>query len=203
MFLKSSFCKLALVIGFSIGFVSATVSAQIAQPERQTLDMRLPSVSFPAGKSFVEVPFEISGNWMLIPVSINGSRPLRFVLDTGAQGTFLNNSEIAGSLNLKIVGKMQIRFGAFGNALRVRRGERFRRARRIVFKQPRNQTGQQVAANAILFCRLIDHGERLVHALRRRQPFGQAQAAHHAARVERACRAVFGFGARRFVLSCK
>ena len=113
MFLKSSFCKLALVIGFSIGFVSATVSAQIAQPERQTLDMRLPSVSFPAGKSFVEVPFEISGNWMLIPVSINGSRPLRFVLDTGAQGTFLNNSAIAGSLNLKIVGKMQIR-GAGG-----------------------------------------------------------------------------------------
>src|SRR5437660_12720777 len=109
MFLKSSFCKLALVIGLSIGFVSAIVSAQSAQPEGQTLDMRLPRVSFPAGKSSVEVPFEISGNWMLIPVSINGSRPLRFVLDTGAQGTLRNNSPIAGSLNLKIVGKMQIR----------------------------------------------------------------------------------------------
>ncbi|HUQ33179.1 MAG TPA: aspartyl protease family protein [Pyrinomonadaceae bacterium] len=73
--------------------------------------MRLPSVSFPAGKSFVEVPFEISGNWMVIPISINGSRPLRFVLDTGAQGTFLQNIEIVESLNLKIVGKMPIRGG--------------------------------------------------------------------------------------------
>src|SRR5437016_794862 len=113
MFFKSSFCKLALVIGLSIGFVSATVSAQSAQPEGQILDMRLPSVSFPAGKSFVEVPFEISGNWMVIPVSINGSRPLRFVLDTGAQGTVLQNPEIADSLNFKITGKMAVR-GAGG-----------------------------------------------------------------------------------------
>lgn len=113
MSLKSSFWRLALVMAFSTGFGSATVSAQIAPPERQTPDMRLPGVSFPAGKSFVEVPFEINGNWMVIPVSINGSRPLRFVLDTGAQGTFLNNSEIADSLNLKIVGKMPIR-GAGG-----------------------------------------------------------------------------------------
>lgn len=113
MFFRSGFCKSVLVIALSIGFVSETVSAQIAQPERLASDMRLPSVSFPAGKSFVEVPFEISGNWIVIPVSINGSRPLRFILDTGAQGTFLQNNEIADSLNLKITGKMQIR-GAGG-----------------------------------------------------------------------------------------
>lgn len=113
MFFRSVFCKLVLVIAFSLGFVSTTASAQTAQPERRAADMRLPSVSFPAGKSFVEVPFEISGNWMVIPISINGSRPLRFVLDTGAQGTFLQNKEVADSLNLKITGKMQIQ-GAGG-----------------------------------------------------------------------------------------
>ncbi|MEP6707324.1 MAG: DUF4440 domain-containing protein [Pyrinomonadaceae bacterium] len=72
-------------------------------------------MNFPAGKSVVEVPFEVEGNWMVIPVSINGSRSLRFILDTGAQGTFLYNAEVAGSLNLKIVGKMPIR-GAGGTA---------------------------------------------------------------------------------------
>ena len=126
MFLKSNFCKLALIIAFSIGFVLTTVLAQTPQGERQMPDMRLPSVSFPAGKSFVEVPFETSGNWMVIPVSINGSRPLRFVLDTGAQGTFLNNSEIAGSLNLKIVGKMPIRgAGGAGGEASVAEGATF------------------------------------------------------------------------------
>lgn len=104
----------AVSILFSIGF---RVSAQIPQaggggnPRRE---MSLPKLKFPAGKSSVEVPFEIEGNWMVIPVSVNGSRPLRFVLDTGAQGTFLQNSRLADSLNLKIVGKMQIR-GAGGS----------------------------------------------------------------------------------------
>jgi len=116
MFLKSSFCKSALVIAFSIGIVSATVSAQIAQSERRMPDMRLPVVSFPAGKSFVEVPFEVESNLMVIPVSVNGSRPLRYVLDTGAQGTSLNNSEIIDSLNLNITGTMPVR-GAGGGGV--------------------------------------------------------------------------------------
>ena len=115
MFLKNSFCKLALVIAFSIGFVSVTVSAQIAQPERRMPDMRLPRVNFPAGKSFVEVPFAVESNLMVIPVSVNGSRPLRYVLDTGAQGTSLHNSEIIDSLNIKITGTMPVR-GAGGGA---------------------------------------------------------------------------------------
>jgi len=116
MFLKSSFCKLALVIAFSLGFVSATVSAQIAQPQRRMPDMRLPVVSFPAGKSFVEVPFGVESNLMVIPVSVNGSRPLRYVLDTGAQGTSLNNPETIDLLKLKITGTMPVRGAGGGGA---------------------------------------------------------------------------------------
>ncbi len=115
MFLKSSFCKLALVIAFGIGFVPVTVQAQTPQGERRMPDMRLPVVSFPAGKSFIEVPFAVESNLMVIPISVNGSRPLRNVLDTGAQGTSLHNSEIIDSLNLKIVGTMPVR-GAGGGA---------------------------------------------------------------------------------------
>ncbi|MCA1626027.1 MAG: aspartyl protease family protein [Acidobacteria bacterium] len=119
MFLKNSFCKLALVIAFSIGFVSVTVSAQTAQPERRMPDMRLPGVSFPAGKSFVEVPFEVESNLMVIPVSVNDSRPLRYVLDTGAQGTSLHNSEIIDSLNLNITGTIPVRGAGGGVASEV------------------------------------------------------------------------------------
>jgi len=116
MFLKNSFCKLALVIAFSIGFALTTVPAQTPQGERRMPDMRLPSVSFPAGKSFVEVPFAVESNLMVIPVNVNGSRPLRYVLDTGAQGTSLHNSEIIDSLNLKITGTMPVRGAGGGGA---------------------------------------------------------------------------------------
>ncbi|MBA3257531.1 MAG: aspartyl protease family protein [Pyrinomonadaceae bacterium] len=96
-------------------FVSGQTRQITQQPERRMPDMRLPVVSFPAGKSFVEVPFGVESNLMVIPVSVNGSRPLRYVLDTGAQGTSLHNAEIIDSLNLKITGTMPVR-GAGGGA---------------------------------------------------------------------------------------
>jgi predicted aspartyl protease len=109
MSLKNSFRNLAVIVTLVLCFISGDASAQIAPPEQRAPNMRLPDLHFPAGKSSVEVPFEVVRNLMVIPVSINGSRPLRFVLDTGAQGTFLQNAEIADSLNLKIVGKVAVR----------------------------------------------------------------------------------------------
>ncbi len=115
MLFKGSFRILASIMAFSFGLVSVTVTAQTPQIQGRMPATQLPKLNFPAGKSVVEMPFEVEGNWMLIPVSINGSRPMRFVLDTGAPGTILQNSELADSLNLKIVGKMPIR-GAGGAA---------------------------------------------------------------------------------------
>src|SRR5437016_12465567 len=112
MFLKRSSWILASIMVFDLGLVSATGTAQTPQVQRQ-MPLQLPKLNFPAGKSVVETPFEVEGNWMVIPVSVNGSRPLRFVLDTGAQGTTLQNSELADSLSLKIAGKMAVR-GAGG-----------------------------------------------------------------------------------------
>src|SRR5919204_6147586 len=113
MVFQDSLRILVSTMVFSFGLVSATVTAQTPQFQGQMPGMQLPRLNFPAGKSAVEVPFEVEGNWMVIPVSVNGSRPLRFVLDTGAQGAILNNAEVADSLNFKIVGKMPIR-GAGG-----------------------------------------------------------------------------------------
>ncbi|MBA3694240.1 MAG: aspartyl protease family protein, partial [Acidobacteria bacterium] len=119
------FIKAILTLMFVVSILSSgslRVSGQVPQPGQQpNSNMRetpLPKLKFPGGKSVVEVPFEVEGNWMVIPISINNSRPLRFVLDTGAQGTFLQNSQLADSLNLKIVGKMQIRGAGGGGAVR-------------------------------------------------------------------------------------
>jgi hypothetical protein len=110
MFLKSSFFSLAVVVSLSFGVASESASAQTAQLGQRTPDMRLPGVRFPTGKTIIEVPFEVEGSWIVIPVSIN-SRPLRFVLDTGAQGRFSTTSTM-DSLNLNIVGKMPVRGAA-------------------------------------------------------------------------------------------
>jgi predicted aspartyl protease len=76
-------------------------------------EIQMPKAAFPAGKSVVEVPFEVERNWVVIPVSINNSRPLRFVLDTGAAGAFLNNAALADQLNLTTSGTTEVR-GAGG-----------------------------------------------------------------------------------------
>jgi CubicO group peptidase (beta-lactamase class C family)/predicted aspartyl protease len=85
--------------------------SQTAQTERRAMPM--PTLHFPAGKDFVEVPFEVESGWVVIPVSVNGSRQLRFVLDSGAGGAVLTNPAILNSLNLNIPGKMEVR-GAGG-----------------------------------------------------------------------------------------
>lgn len=87
--------------------------------------MRMPAdeirVNFPAGKDYVEVPFETERNWIIIPVSVNGSRPLRFVLDTGAggPGASLVNFAVGESLKLNIVGRVQVRGAGSGPAVEV------------------------------------------------------------------------------------
>ena len=111
--LISSFAIVVSAV-FSIGFPVPAQAQQ--QPGANGRELPLPKVKFPAGKDSVEIPFEVDGNWMVILVSVNGSRPLRFVLDTGASGTILYNSNAADSLNLKMTGTMQVRGAGGGNA---------------------------------------------------------------------------------------
>jgi CubicO group peptidase (beta-lactamase class C family) len=87
-----------------------------SQTQNQRHEMSLPTLRFPAGKDVVEVPFKVESGWMVIPVSVNGSRPLRFVLDSGAGGAAISNPAIVDSLNLKITGKMLARGAGGGGA---------------------------------------------------------------------------------------
>lgn len=103
------FAFIVSVLFSGVFCVQAQIPPQGASPNQ----MQLPKLKLPEGKSSVEVPFETSGNWMVIPVSVNGSRPLRFVFDSGASGTVLSNSALADTLNLKFTGTRQVR-GAGG-----------------------------------------------------------------------------------------
>jgi CubicO group peptidase (beta-lactamase class C family) len=79
--------------------------------------MPLPTLRFPAGESVVEVPFEIESGIMIIPLSINGSRPLRYAFDSGASGAIHYDTAVADSLKLKIVGEARVRGVGGGGAV--------------------------------------------------------------------------------------
>jgi CubicO group peptidase (beta-lactamase class C family) len=111
---KTSVHGLAIVLAL---FCLSGIRAHSQNQQLERREVPLPSMHFPAGKDVVEVPFEVANGWMLIPVSVNGSRPLRYVFDTGASGTIHNNPAIVDSLNLKISGKVQARGAGGGGAL--------------------------------------------------------------------------------------
>src|SRR4030081_1627958 len=104
MFLRSRLYILATLLAI-VAAINNHAYGETTQNEGR--EMALPTAHFPAGQNVVEVPFEVESGWIVIRVSVNGSRPLRFVLDTGAAGTALTNPAIVDSLNLKITGKTQ------------------------------------------------------------------------------------------------
>lgn len=66
-----------------------------------------------ASQAVAQIPIELSGNEIFMRLSVNGSGPLWFVLDTGAGSTVINTTA-AGALGLKLEGSHQTR-GAGGH----------------------------------------------------------------------------------------
>jgi len=66
------------------------------------------TLTFPEGKDVVEIPFEFERDKILIPVRVNGSEPISFILDTGAPIAVLIGSEMVNSLEVNIIGEAQI-----------------------------------------------------------------------------------------------
>ena len=60
----------------------------------------VPDVRFASGKSALNIPFKILNNHIYLQVSVNNSKPLWFLLDTGA-GNIINQRH-AGTLGLKL-----------------------------------------------------------------------------------------------------
>ena len=96
-----------------IALVLIVTGTQIQINAQMMRQPPVPELRFPPAKNVVEVPFEVESGYVVLPISVNGSRPLRFVLDTGASGAIIYKTE-TDLPNLKISGEARLR-GAGGN----------------------------------------------------------------------------------------
>ena len=53
-----------------------------------------------AGQKSIEIPFEYTNNFILLTLNFNGSIPLKFIFDTGAEHTILSKREITDLLHV-------------------------------------------------------------------------------------------------------
>ncbi len=113
MFSRPCFRSFTIILAV-LCLTAASIHSQTPQPQRR--EIPFPTLRFPAGKSIVELPFEVDSGLMIIPVSVNGSRPLRYAFDTGASGAIHLNETVVDSLNLKMTGKIQVRGVGGGGA---------------------------------------------------------------------------------------
>ncbi len=60
---------------------------------------------FSSGKSALAIPFELDDNLIYVRVSVNGSRPLSFILDTGAHSIIHAKQARSIGLKLKLIGQ--------------------------------------------------------------------------------------------------
>src|SRR6476620_8671730 len=60
------------------------------------------------GRKSAEIPIEISNNLIIIPVTLNGMLPLKFILDTGVRTTILTEKAFADILHLTYTRKYTI-----------------------------------------------------------------------------------------------
>lgn len=76
-------------------------------------------VRLPEGAAKLEIPFELYRRWMLVPVSVEGSRTLAFILDTGAPITVLASLELGQSMPLEIIGEALLQGAGDGPGAKV------------------------------------------------------------------------------------
>ena len=83
-------------------------------PPVRELTAAVPRVRFVSGKSALKIPFELFGNLILLQVRVNHSDSLRFILDTGADTSVIDEQRAKG-LGLTPQGKI-VASGAAGSA---------------------------------------------------------------------------------------
>lgn len=79
------------------------VNAQTAPARRHNPQAAVGALRFAAGSSALKIPLEIDNNLILLRVSVNNSKPLRFIFDTGASHTIID-AKRASELGLKTQG---------------------------------------------------------------------------------------------------
>jgi len=75
-----------------------------------------PRIELPEGADEVSVPFHLVNHHILLPVTVNGSAPLRIVLDTGmpTEGLLLHDTDKTRSLPLAFAADPHVKVGGVG-----------------------------------------------------------------------------------------
>lgn len=66
------------------------------------------TVYFTSNRKSISIPFKLVHNLIIIPVQINDSNPLNFILDSGVKNTLITRLHYTDSLSLKEAGKITI-----------------------------------------------------------------------------------------------
>src|SRR5437660_2054118 len=80
------------------------VFAQQPRKDPQRPQRATPTVRFTSGDRALKLPLDIDNGIIRIQVSVNGSKPLKFIFDTGASASFIS-SQRAAALGLKPQGE--------------------------------------------------------------------------------------------------
>jgi PDZ domain/Aspartyl protease len=91
-----------LLVFFAVGF---------SQAHSQTLGFSMPN-----GQKRVDIPIQIQNNLIIVPVTLNGTLPLKFIVDTGVRTAILTQKIFSDILELKYTRKYTIA-GPGGNKL--------------------------------------------------------------------------------------
>lgn len=88
--------------------ISLPLNVTAQQPRRDASarksQQRVPTARFASGNSALKIPLELDGNIIFLRVSVNNSKPLKFIFDTGASHSVIS-SERAAELGLKTEGQ--------------------------------------------------------------------------------------------------
>jgi hypothetical protein len=105
-YFMSTACILTLVVCVVLSLLPLNVTAQ--PPKRnasvQKPQQPAPKARFASGNSALKIPLEIDNNIILMRVSVNGSKPLKLIFDTGASFSIIS-SQRAAELGLKAEGE--------------------------------------------------------------------------------------------------
>ena len=98
----------ATILAICVLALSATYEVNAQTPRAGATSQKYESVMskarFTSGSSALKIPLDIDNNIVLLQVRVNGSKPLKFIFDTGASHTIIN-SKRAAELGLKSEGE--------------------------------------------------------------------------------------------------
>jgi hypothetical protein len=101
--LKSWFVRVLMVLViFMVG------GCQLADVARFTYANATATHQWAGESQTTTLPFELVDDHIILPVRVNGSEPLNFVLDSGAAATVILESRLTNSLDLKMGGELPI-----------------------------------------------------------------------------------------------